>query len=391
MCYCQCYDKLDKTHATDGDQNDSDYDDNGEDDDRNDKVYRIPEFRYDPMTVLGCADDDCFVVASQFCFLKLANVKNHLREVHTVDTSGLDGNSLYNRYRIRATDGLLQRWLKASGGHVSQGDMMKYWNSGCNQLFLQLLDLMTHARLYEQEVGDDDLSDDRKDHVAEFISQGQLWFDEGSRKAPGRWLALTAPFEKNSDNMKDFIAADDDVEEDEEEDEQNPSISHAELARKLAAADDDDDLNGFVAKIQRKYADDEEDIASDYQSEGDEDENEQEDGDGQEEDADYRITDRTLLHDGAYSEVESEDDDWVKSKITPRKRKSSVTADSVNDGAEDKGQRSGVKTPSSQPKSVGKQITKRQSISSSSSTPRQPVQPVIRRTPAIQESSDDED
>jgi hypothetical protein len=191
--------------------------------------------------------------------------------------------------------------------------------------------------------------------------------------------------------MKDFIAADDDVEEDEEEDEQNPSISHAELARKLAAADDDDDLNGFVAKIQRKYADDEEDIASDYQSEGDEDENEQEDGDGQEEDADYRITDRTLLHDGAYSEVESEDDDWVKSKITPRKRKSSVTAASVNDGAEDKGQRSGVKTPSSQPKSVGKRITKRQSISSSSSTPRQPVQPVVRRTPAIQESSDDED
>ena len=395
MCYCQCYDILDKDEENDSQEENSD--------DGDTEYVRIPEFRHDPMTILGCADHDEFVIASQFCFLKLADVKRHLRDIHNVDTSGVEGNSLYVRYRIRATDGLLQRWLKletGGGGQVSQGEMMRYWYQGSSQFFLLLTDLMKQARFYEQHVeytDDDDSSESRKkrqDRMKNFLSKGQVWFDEGADndKTESRWAALVAPFEKNEDNIQDFIAADDDS-EDEEEEEDNPGPSHAELARKFAEADDEGDPNDFFSKIQRKYAEDESGstLFQSDEEQGDDNNEDVIDVDGDDE----IVTDRALRHDGAYSEEESETDEWMKARITPRKRKSSASAtgresDVPNSSTQKKNPASG-----SGSKVTGKRIMKRSksltSTTSTSSTPRQPIKPLKRRTPAIQDSSDDDD
>ena len=89
------------------DEDDGDFDDNGDNN-------RAPsENVYDPMLVLGWLDSEKFEGASAFFFTKLALVKEHLRTDHKVDTRGLEGNDLYKRYRVRAADGLVQRFLNS--------------------------------------------------------------------------------------------------------------------------------------------------------------------------------------------------------------------------------------------------------------------------------------
>lgn len=331
------------------------------------------------MTILGCADNDNFKIACQFCFLKLADLKRHLRDDHEVDTRGVEGNNLYARFKIRATDGLLQRWLMTSGGQAKQGDMMKYWNHGSNQLFLQLVDLMKRSRLSERQADEPNLSDERKERIEEFLSEGRSWFEECARTAHDRWRALKAPFERSSENIKDFIALDDEVEE-----EEDSELLHSQLSRKMAADDVESDPNGFVAKIQRKYADDEDVESNDESDNGENEAESEEDLDKKEEEEEEENEEGNdddndpTLHDGAYSEVEEETDDWVKSKLNYRKRKSSITAQ--NDSNSPTSESTVV---------VGKRLTKRRSPTAS--TPQQPPRaPVIRRTPGIQDSSDED-
>lgn len=339
------------------------------------------------MTIVGFADSDQYKVGSQFCFLKVSDVKKHLRGVHNVDTRGIDGNSLYQRFKIRATDGLLQRWLVATEGNAKQGDMMVYWNQGSNQLFLQLLELMKRARRYEELAGDDNLPQDRKEIIDDFFSEGDAFFGEFSNEAPKRWRAIAAPFQKCADNMKDFIAGDyDDIEE------EDNLLSHAEFARELALRDDESDPNDFVQKIKRKYAEDDEDLGSDDRSgssseeevlevEGlDEQEEEVKDEEKKKDDDDD--VDDPANHDGAYSEVEEESDDWVTSKLTHPRNKSTPLSSPAKSHRAETG--SSTKSPR-----IVKKLTRRKS--NGTSTPRQPTQPVVRRTPALRDSSDDDD
>ena len=62
------------------------------------------------MTIVGYVDGDECKLASAFCFGQ-ACASEHLRKDHMVDPSVIDGNDLYERFQIRASDGLLQRYL----------------------------------------------------------------------------------------------------------------------------------------------------------------------------------------------------------------------------------------------------------------------------------------
>ena len=56
-------------------------------------------FANDPMYILESFDDE-FSTAASFCFRKLVDVKKHVREVHNLDTSILDGNELFHQFRV---------------------------------------------------------------------------------------------------------------------------------------------------------------------------------------------------------------------------------------------------------------------------------------------------
>ena len=58
------------------------------------------DFVYDPMTVLGYLDNSAFRLAATFCFVKVSQLKQHLRQDHAVDTQLVEGNEVYTRDRV---------------------------------------------------------------------------------------------------------------------------------------------------------------------------------------------------------------------------------------------------------------------------------------------------
>lgn len=54
-------------------------------------------FNDDPMTILQNASPE---TASTFCFLKLAELKSHIKNVHGLDPSEMKGNDLFHRFRV---------------------------------------------------------------------------------------------------------------------------------------------------------------------------------------------------------------------------------------------------------------------------------------------------
>eukprot|EP00934_Nitzschia_sp_Nitz4_P003344 Nitzschia sp. Nitz4//scaffold32_size149145//53853//56447//NITZ4_002875-RA/size149145-processed-gene-0.121-mRNA-1//-1//CDS//3329548057//3334//frame0 len=247
----------------------------------NDNAYlELPaDSEYDPMTVLGWLDNDRFDLASEFCFLLLAKVKKHLRDDHHVQTRGIQGNDLYQRYRIRAQDGLLQRYLHNQWRRIQattfQGAMSIYWRSGHNQSFVYLLDRLK--------------SDEPSDEARDF-------FDSMQSRAELDWDQVSLPFSRDRarDDLKDFLANDEDGEAD---DEGPPFLAHQQL-RKLD--EEDSDPNDLVHKIQRRYAENEDDEEADF---GDDD------------------PDDGSLDDEDYSEEEEEVDDWEQAIVQKRKAK----------------------------------------------------------------------
>lgn len=58
------------------------------------------EFSFDPMAVLGYEDNDSFEIASAFCFGRVAELKEHMRLDHHLDTKIVQGNDLYARFKV---------------------------------------------------------------------------------------------------------------------------------------------------------------------------------------------------------------------------------------------------------------------------------------------------
>ena len=368
-----CYGRIHRTIA-----NPPNSDDDDDDDDDADKEYDAApsDSIYDPIMVLGHLDNDHMSIASQFCFKKLADVKEHLRQEHNVDTRGIQGNELYKRFRVRAPDGLLQRWLSTQslGGQVKQGHMRMYWNQGNDQIFIHLLDLMERVKAYtvgslqsEDDPSEEDGADDELDENA---NKAREFFDTFATKASRLWKIISSPFLKSNDNINDFIAKDDDYIEEKDPDEQPHAVLHRQFMNSM---NEDSDENDLVHKLKRKYAETN-DEETDSKCSPSEEELEFVDGDKESDDED----DRKEIHNrnGYYSPVEEEEDEWILKLQSQRKRKTSSQKKQESNNTK-------IKTP------VGKKLFRRKTppTGTSSSIPGASKK---KRILTIEDSSDDE-
>jgi hypothetical protein len=277
--------------------------DHGGDDD---KRTWTTNFVHDPMLVLEWLDDSDFTTASMCCFKKVSQLKEHLRQEHGVNTQDVQGNDFYLKFRVRTTDGLLQRWLKRPrNGGYSQGAMMSYWLSGYNQSFIHLLDQMATAERHRTllssrplESDDDDYEITRK--LAEDYMAKTRRFFESIEDAEEGWEQLIAPYRRNNDDIRDFLADEDEVDEQ----------PHFLARRQLEQNDSESDQNDFTHRLQRKYAE-----ASSSEEDQFSEENERKDVKDISNDSD------TGRIDGYYSEVQEEKDEWILKKERLMKRK----------------------------------------------------------------------
>ena len=213
LCYVEAHRRLGT--GTDPDD-DSDASTNGARASSGQENIELEDFRFDPMTVLGGLDGEGFVIASNFCFRKVSQVKKHIRDDHHCATKNVEGNDLYQRFQIRAADGLLQRWLnkhEKKSFHLtvrSAGAMNSYWYQGHNASFIYLRDRVEAVQRFREEPGNEDdnnLDGGDRQKSAEY-------FDSFERRGRRIWATLSAPYEKEDPSaINDFIADDDEEEE----------------------------------------------------------------------------------------------------------------------------------------------------------------------------------
>lgn len=318
---------------------------------------RVPsENAYDPMLILGWLDNEEFEGASAFCFNKISEVKKHLRQDHNVDTRGIEGNDLYMRYRVRAPDGLLQRYLKQSrrGFGNFQGDMRRYWNEGNSQHFIYLLELMQRANHCRKILHDNRSDDDEKEEAENFLSTGQNFFASMVDQAKEEWKLISSPFLKaTKTDLTDFLVPDGSNEEEDENDENNGTTAFL-AHRQIMKSDDESDENDLIHKIQRKYAENHENDSSSEVHVSDANDNVFE-SDSDNDDSEIN---------GYYSEVEEEKDEWFTNILRKRKARERNRKTVGH-----------IKTPIQK----GKKFTKRKNTQSLTTTPSSTVS---RVTPA---------
>ncbi|KAL7435462.1 hypothetical protein ACHAXH_006535 [Discostella pseudostelligera] len=243
-CCPLCYKEADRRLGNMGDEEmcEDDADDDDEDETEEGHQHSGEEcfsFMDDPMRILGSLDQDQYEVASTFCFRTLVDVKTHLKVVHQANIKEVSGNDLYHRFQIRASDGLLQSWLKRNlGKSTVQGDMMRYWSQGENQSFVLLLSQIEKRR-YEGEISDE--------YGIDFCQS----FPNRARRV---WRVVSAPYSKDQHDMGDFIAAEGEEEESEEDDDDGtacltPRDAHGEGSGSLESPEDQ--MIEFLQKKQK--------------------------------------------------------------------------------------------------------------------------------------------
>ena len=202
-CCPLCYNEADRRLGTMQDEEmweDDESDDGGENHGKEGENADRFSFLDDPVTILGCLDDHKFEVAATFCFRLLSGVKKHLKVVHGVNIKEVEGNDLFKRFQVRASDGLLQSWLKRSLRHNTvQGDMMRYWLQGENQSFVLLLSQIDKGQLRGEQSG-------------EYGGDFSLSFPNRAKKI---WHDVKGPYLKEHD-MGDFIAEEGEEESEDE-------------------------------------------------------------------------------------------------------------------------------------------------------------------------------
>ena len=319
LCYSEMHTRVDNPSREDESED-------GDDGDIEDSSQFV-ESKYDPMLVLGYLDNDQFQAASSFCFTKVANIKKHLRDDHHVDTKGIQGNDLYARFKVRAPDGLLQRYLKKSFqyGTSRQGDMRRYWNAGNNYNFVHLLYMIQKANRHRNRLNgrqDEDNNNmatnhDNEETPEDYFEVAQDFFASFQNRARRLWGRLSSPFQTSKvDDLKDFLAADDDYEEEEDAQE---ALAHRQVDS--LRQDPQEDSNDFISKIQRKYAE----TSSVEYDDGEEDD--EEDGDSELEivgkpPATLGEDNEDTEMNGYYSVEEEVSDPWevsIKQKIKRKK------------------------------------------------------------------------
>ncbi len=379
-----CYGRIHRTLVDPkvvGDNDDDDGDDDDDDED-NDNAATIEydaapsDSIYDPIMVLGHLDNEEMSMASQFCFKRIVDVKKHLRQEHSVDTGGIQGNELYKRFKVRAPDGLLQRWLSTRiKGQVRQGHMSMYWGQGNDQIFIQLLDLIEQVRAYtegSQETGDDSSEGDEDNEIDEHANKAREFFDSFATRASQLWKIISSPFLKSNENVNDFIARDDDYSEEEDTGGQPHAALHQQFMN------EDSDENDLVHKLQRKYAETNDNDSASRDSSTTEEELEfvdgnkesdyEEEGEGDDEDISNR--------NGYYSPIEEEKDEWMLKLQSQRKRKGSSVEKEASSNTK-------MKTP------TGKKLFRRKTTPSVTGSSTTSVSK-RRRTLTLEDSSDND-
>jgi hypothetical protein len=97
ICYVEAHHRL-ASMTTDGEYDVED-DDSENSNDEDEKHHEVSLW-HDPMTVLGELDNNSFKLAASFCFRKGVEVKRHLVHDHNIDPSNLDGNGLFQRFKV---------------------------------------------------------------------------------------------------------------------------------------------------------------------------------------------------------------------------------------------------------------------------------------------------
>jgi len=187
--------------------------------------YLLDDRLQDPMAVLKVPDSSYsreMEIASTFCYKKVSSLKVHIRDDHGLKTTGIEGNHLYVRYKVRAQDGLLQRYLFNLNGNYSQGSMKRYWNLGSNFDFVHLLCLVDRAQIMQEVIDaseEEDVSDRQKEEAEKYWKRAQDFFDSFGDVVEQLWELITEPHRKSSGkDMDDFIANENEEVEDEIED-----------------------------------------------------------------------------------------------------------------------------------------------------------------------------
>ena len=304
ICYIESHRRLENDEIEDSRDDDSSEDET---------EHLNLEFVADPMTVLGCVDGDEFKLASAFCFGKLVQVKEHLRKDHAVDTSILDGNDLYKRFQIRAADGLLQRFLdkKKNKNHKNhrisrQGEMVRYWFNGNNELFVFLLDLMDRWRIARSELDLNSATDDTDAVLHEFRALSQKlnhFWSSFTNRGNRIWEVVSEPYQKGTkQELEDFIEDGNDV------DQAGVAIQYHLINRDIEAHPTPEEE--IVSALRQSRGKDSEDSSF---SDAEENENVGESSD------DVQLASSSDERARRYYSEESEDDEWEQQLKKKRK------------------------------------------------------------------------
>jgi len=95
----------------------------GSDTDEEEVRKRIGEQDMDPIAILSHYND--WEGGADVCFRSQLEVKRHLLRVHTVAVSGKDESNLLQSYRLRATDGLVQRFVMSRQRSQKETDLRR--------------------------------------------------------------------------------------------------------------------------------------------------------------------------------------------------------------------------------------------------------------------------
>lgn len=241
ICYVEASRRLkllQKGYILDEAELDTDDDADGDDDKHEDEREELLKFTNDPITTLTGIDSD-FNVAATFCFRKVSQVKDHLKQVHGIDCTTLDGNILFRRYQIRQADGLLQQWLtKGKSGRAHPSQMRIYWNKGYSLDFLYLLHLVDNNGGIDQDV---------PESILETAREFSTSFP---RRALKIWAEVSGPYLKAgyAEQDDDFIVH----HEDEESYDGNSDSSGKGASQSEESEEEEDPEMKIVNELRRR-------------------------------------------------------------------------------------------------------------------------------------------
>lgn len=241
ICYVEASRRLkllQKGYLLDEAELDIDDDADGDDDKHEDAREELLKFTNDPITTLTGIDSD-FNVAATFCFRYVSQVKDHLKQVHGIDCTTLDGNVLFKRYQIRQADGLLQQWLtKGKSGRAHPSQMRIYWNSGYSLDFLYLLHLVDNNGSIDQDV---------PESILETAREFSTSFP---RRALKIWAEVSGPYLKAgyAEHDDDFIV----LHEDEESYDGNSDSSSKGASQSEEEEEEEDPEMKIVNELRRR-------------------------------------------------------------------------------------------------------------------------------------------